>query len=111
MTERLTEIFNNFSDFYKKTLIRRLVSGFFVGSIVWFILFIISNLLSFVANDDVWMGTFLHDLPLVGAILALLITLQIWGLLPQPTSSNLDDLNGFEVEQSLANPNVTETDE
>ncbi|MFX1508650.1 MAG: hypothetical protein ACFFDC_21415 [Promethearchaeota archaeon] len=111
MTKRLKEIYNKFWDFYQKTLTRRLLIGLYVGSMVWFIIFTVTNLLSIIGIDDIWLRTFLHDLPLMGAILALLVTLQIWGLLPQPTSSNLDVLNDFEVEQSVANHNVTETDE
>ncbi len=87
MTERIAEFFNSFSDYYQKTLLRRLIVGSVVGSLFWFSIFLFSNILYFFQNDDIWLGTFQHDLPLVGAILALLVSLQIWGLLPQPVNN------------------------
>jgi hypothetical protein len=100
MTERIAESFNSFSDYYQKTLLRRLIVGSIVGSLLWFSIFLFSNILYFFQNNDIWLGTFLHDLPLVGAILALLVSLQIWGLLPQPTNDNQENKSKINAEKS-----------
>lgn len=41
-----------------------------------------------VSNENIWLGTLINDLPGLGFILALLISLQIWGLLPQPVDNH-----------------------
>jgi len=85
MSEKIVEYFNSFSDYYQKTLLRRLIVGIILGSFLWVTIFLISNVLNFIQND-IWWEIFLHELPQVGAVLALIVTLQIWGLLPQPAN-------------------------
>ncbi|MFX0123943.1 MAG: hypothetical protein ACFFAE_09915 [Candidatus Hodarchaeota archaeon] len=104
MTERIVESLNHFSNYYQKTLLRRLIVGLVVGSLLYLSIFILTNILILMQNDTVWWGTFLHDLPLVGAILALLVSLQIWGLLPQPTD------NKQSTEVGNEDPNKEKTD-
>ena len=101
MTERITESFNSFSDYYQKNLLRRLIVGLVVGSLLWLSIFLFSTLLYSFQNNDIWLGTFLHDLPLVGAILALLVSLQIWGLLPQPMYDNQEIKRETEAEKPV----------
>lgn len=111
MSERLAEYFNSFSDFYQKTLLRRFVVGLVIGSLLWLSIFMFSNIFNFLQKDNVWWGTFLYDLPLVGAILAVLVSLQIWGLLPQP-ANNEDKLIITENRENMGNedPNKEGTD-
>ncbi|UCG01210.1 MAG: hypothetical protein JSW11_16530 [Candidatus Heimdallarchaeota archaeon] len=92
MSSRVVEYFSNFSDYYQKTLLRRLIVGLIIGSILWLSLFLLSNILAIILDNNIWWDTFLYDLPLVGAIIALIVTLQIWGILPQPANTEDDHL-------------------
>ena len=103
MNERIAGPFDNFSEFYQKSLIRRLIIGLLIGSSLWFTIFLVSNLFYFMQIEDIWFETFLHDLPLVGAILALLVSLQIWGLLPQPTNSDENEQMSKDKEENNRN--------
>ena len=97
MSEKLVEYFNIFSAYYQKSLFRRIIVGFLIGSLLWGSILILSNILTIFQND-IWFEIFLHDLPLIGTILAFIVTLQIWGLLPQPTSKINENINGEEAE-------------
>ncbi|MFW9906858.1 MAG: hypothetical protein ACFFFH_21315 [Candidatus Thorarchaeota archaeon] len=107
MTKKITEIYNNYSDFYQKSLFRRLLIGLFFGFFVWFSIFAVSVVLNFIGNDDIWLETFIHDLPLVGVILALLFTLQIWGLLPQPVNNGDEGISTTVNRSTSENENLS----
>jgi len=92
MSEKIVKYYSNFSDYYQKTLLRRLIVGFILGSFLWISVFLLASLLN-VIQFDLWWEIFLHELPLLGAILALIVTLQIWGLLPQPANEEDEQLS------------------
>ncbi|MHA2245935.1 MAG: hypothetical protein ACXADY_13315 [Candidatus Hodarchaeales archaeon] len=78
----------NLTAYYKETPLRQVVMGLLVGGLLWFCFFTLTIILDFLINDDVWWETFIKDLPWLGGIMALLVSLQIWGLLPQPSNND-----------------------
>ncbi|UCE14498.1 MAG: hypothetical protein JSV04_04800, partial [Candidatus Heimdallarchaeota archaeon] len=55
---------------------------------IWISILIMTVLITIISDENIWLKTFINDLPGLGLILALLISLQIWGLLPQPMDTN-----------------------
>mgnify|MGYP005811628013 CR=1 FL=1 len=62
------------------------------------------NILKIIQNDP-WSEIFLRELPLLGVILALIVTLQIWGLLPQPTNDENEQLSSTTNKKNMDNEN------
>lgn len=105
MSEKIVEYYSNFYDYYQKTLLRRLVVGFILGSFLWLSIFLLAKLLNII-QIDFWWEIFLHELPLLGAILALIVTLQIWGLLPQPANDEDKQLSSTTSKKNMGNENL-----
>ncbi|MFX1286726.1 MAG: hypothetical protein ACFFB5_24020 [Promethearchaeota archaeon] len=97
MKELISDNLERFMKYYQQTLLKRFIVGIVAGLTLWFGIFITVIILDLVINDIIWWDTFLNDLPLIGAILALIVSLQIWGLLPQPAST---DEQNIEIESS-----------
>lgn len=53
-------------------------------------------------GDDTWQS-FLDDIPWIGLIVALIIALEIWGLLPSPTMSQEESI-GQDSDDSTMSP-------
>ncbi len=88
MKEKISGNLKIFSAYYKETPLRRVIVGLLLGGLLWFSFFTITLILDFSTNDTVWWYTFLKDLPWLGGVIALLVSLQIWGLLPQPANDD-----------------------
>ncbi|MFX0013900.1 MAG: hypothetical protein ACFE98_04870 [Candidatus Hermodarchaeota archaeon] len=88
MKDQISVLTKNFISFYQKTLLRRTLVGIITGIFLWLFFFVLANFFNLLIDENTWWDTFLYDLPLLGTILALLVTFQIWGLLPQPTNDN-----------------------
>ncbi|MFX0184430.1 MAG: hypothetical protein ACFE95_15215 [Candidatus Hodarchaeota archaeon] len=84
MVHNLTLYLNKFTEYYKESLLRRFFIGIVMGGLLWGILLVFSILARPFFNNNIFFQTFLKDLPGIGLILGLLITLEIWGLIPHP---------------------------
>lgn len=103
MKEKLSGYFDSFSEYYQKTFVRRTIVGLIVGGFLWFCFYGITIIFDLFIEDNILLETFLKDLPFLGVIFALLVTMQIWGLLPQPTNDNqvsIENISNRENEDS-----------
>lgn len=89
--QRIFQSYDDFLNYSQQTLPRRTFFGILVGFILWFSSFILSLLLDLIIGNNTWGSTFLHDMPGFGLILALIVTLDFWGLLPRPVVKNMED--------------------
>ena len=106
MKESISGNLENFSVYYKETLLRRVIVGFLVGGLLWFSFFTITLILDFSTNDTVWWDSFLKDLPWLGGVMALLVSMQIWGLLPQP-ANDIDEQPPIEKVKNIEDEDPT----
>lgn len=88
MKEPFSNFFKSFSSYYQETTFRRLIVGLIAGLFLWFSFLAITIAIDILTINTVFWDTFVIDLPGIGGITALLLTLQIWGLLPQPKNDN-----------------------
>jgi hypothetical protein len=86
MKESFSNLYKSFSNYYQETTIRRLIVGLILGILLWFSFLAFTIIIDILTVNTVWWDTFLIDLPGIGVIAALLLTFQIWGLLPQPAN-------------------------
>ncbi len=98
MKEPFSNFFKSFSSYYQETTFRRLFVGLIVGIFLWFSFLAITIVIDILTLNTVWWDTFLIDLPGIGGIAALLLTLQIWGLLPQPPDGNDEKISVKKLE-------------
>lgn len=106
-----------FSDYYQATITRRLVVGLVIGILVWICIFAFALVLGIFVENNLWLKTVQLDLPGIGGIIALLVTFQIWGLLPQPSSdveeypsSTDSNTKNEDVVEELSNTETVETE-
>ena len=115
MKEKLSGNLESFSVYYKETPLRRVIVGLLVGGLLWFCFITITLILDFSTNDTVWWDTFLKDLPWLGGVMALLVILQIWGLLPQPANDDdqlsIDSVKNIEDEDPMGDETIKEVAE
>jgi hypothetical protein len=64
-----------------------------IGGLLWGILLVFSMIVRPFFNNNTFLQTFLKDLPGIGLIFGLLITLEIWGLIPHPTFINEEEVS------------------
>ncbi len=93
MKTKLLEYLEAFSDYYQATVLRRLVVGFFIGGILWIGIVIFAIVMGIFVEDNLFLKTVQLDLPGIGGIIALLVSFQIWGLLPQPLANEEEQLS------------------
>ena len=101
-----------FSDYYQATVLRRLVVGLVIGGILWISIVIIAIVMGFFVEDNLFLKTIILDLPGIGGIIALLVSFQIWGLLPQPLANVEEELSTdskIEKEEIIEELTSTET--
>ncbi len=111
MKKKISGYFNSFTDYYEKSLIKRIFVGLIVGGFLWFCIFGITLIFDLFINDAIWWETFLKDLPFLGFILAILVSMQIWGLLPQPMNDNqvsIENVGNIEKEGSIREKSKSE---
>ena len=82
--------------------------GLIVGSGIWISILIITIIIMLVSNENIWLKTLVNDLPGLGFILALIISLQIWGLLPQPVDSHDEQISTQNSDTIKTTEEVTE---
>ncbi|MFX0050763.1 MAG: hypothetical protein ACFFAJ_04455 [Candidatus Hodarchaeota archaeon] len=91
MKPDFTYYLNQFVAYYKESLVRRFFIGGILGGLLWggssFLSLIIRQLLT----TDTFLETLLNDIPGIGLIIGLLVTLEIWGLIPNPVLPNGKD--------------------
>jgi hypothetical protein len=63
------------------------------GGLLWGILLVFSMIVRPFFNSNTFFQTFLKDLPGIGLIFGLLITLEIWGLIPHPAFINEEEMS------------------
>jgi hypothetical protein len=77
--------FHQLSEFYKVNLIRRLIIGVLSGGIISILFLGITFILELILWENAFNRTFLHDLPSIGLIIALIVSFEVFGLIPHPT--------------------------
>ncbi|MFX0171450.1 MAG: hypothetical protein ACFE9L_05975 [Candidatus Hodarchaeota archaeon] len=92
MTPDFAYYLNQFVAYYKESYIRRFFIGGILGGLLWGASFVLSLIIRQLLNTDTFLETLLNDIPGIGLILGLLITLEIWGLIPNPVLSSDKDL-------------------
>ena len=105
MKTQLLGYLEAFTDYYQATILRRLVAGVIIGGLVWICIFIIALVMGVFIEDNLWLKTVQIDLPGIGGIFALLVSFQIWGLLPQPFINGEEQLS---TDTEIAKDEVTE---
>lgn len=110
MNQEITRYYSDFKEYYQGTSIRRFVIGLIVGILFTSLFFVISNLLRVISEDVLW-NTILNDLPVIGGILGLAITLQMWGLLPQPLIKEKKQISETSTENHDKRSDEREIDE
>ncbi len=117
MKTKLLENLEAFSDYYQATVLRRLVVGFFIGGILWIGFVIFAIIMGIFVEDNLFLKTVQLDLPGIGGIIALLVSFQIWGLLPQPLANGEEQLSSDskiekeEISEDLSSTGTIETED
>ncbi len=84
----ISKYFRQLSEFYKVNLLRRFIIGVLSGGMVGIVFLVITYMLELILWDDPFNRTFLHDLPSIGLIIALIVSFEIFGFIPRPTIVN-----------------------
>ncbi|MFX0085132.1 MAG: hypothetical protein ACFFAU_05630 [Candidatus Hodarchaeota archaeon] len=84
----ISKYFRHLSEFYKVNFLRRLIIGVLSGGMVGILFFAITYILELFLWDNAFNRTFLHDLPSIGVIIALIVSFEIFGFFPHPTTVN-----------------------
>ncbi|MHA2293780.1 MAG: hypothetical protein ACXACK_16585 [Candidatus Hodarchaeales archaeon] len=99
MKMEITDYYNDFKEYYKVNPLRRFLIGLIVGILFGSSVYVISIFLRILSEDIFW-NSILNDLPGIGGILGLAITLQMWGLLPQPMSNENKQISNTSTENN-----------
>ncbi len=92
MASNFEQYLHQFTDYYKKSLSRRIIIGLICGFLVWGILLIFSLIMKQVFRD-IYFQTLFNDVPGIGFIFGFVLTLEIWGLIPRPSPDITEDPN------------------
>jgi hypothetical protein len=84
VSELIIQIVSEINSFSERSPLHRFLSGILIGSFIWVVGLVISLRLNPFVGNNTFGETFLHDLPGIALIFGLVITLEIWGLLPRP---------------------------
>ena len=79
--EPLTNIYSK----TQKNTVSKLYSGVIMGLLLFIIIVLVTIVIELVLGTEGWIGTFTHDFRALGIVAGLILTLEIWGLLPRPT--------------------------
>lgn len=115
MASLISDYIRQFSNYYTQSKLKRFLSGLGMIGIITGIASIVSIALRPLFQENDTLQTFLEDLPWIGLIVAIIIGLEIWGLIPsstvkeQETNEKLNDSslkNGGEPVVSLSETNM-----
>jgi hypothetical protein len=84
VSELIIQIVSEIQSFSERSPLHRFFAGILIGTFIWLIGLVISLGLNPFVGDNTFGETLLHDLPGIALIFGLVITLEIWGLLPRP---------------------------
>lgn len=85
MVSNFEHYLHQFTDYYKKSISRRIIIGGICGILVWGFLLIFSLIMKQVFLDT-FFQTLFNDIPGLGLIFGFVLALEIWGLIPRPSS-------------------------
>ncbi len=75
----------------QKNTVSKLYSGVIMGLLLFLVIVIVTIGIELLLGADDWIGTFTHDMRGLGIVAGLILTLEVWGLLPHPTNDVSED--------------------
>ncbi|MFW9855160.1 MAG: hypothetical protein ACFFFG_08860 [Candidatus Thorarchaeota archaeon] len=104
MFKLVSEYRIRFRSFYTQSRTKRFLSGITIVAVITGTASLSSVILRILMQgDDLWQS-FMDDIPWIGLIVALIIALDIWGLLPSSTGNKQDSAKQ-NVNSNIPKPN------
>ena len=75
----------------QKNTASKLFSGIIMGLLLFLAIVIVTIGIELLLGADDWIGTFTHDMRRLGIVAGLILTLEVWGLIPHLTKDNNED--------------------